>query len=973
MRADGYPLRRPPSSHLEARAKTERAHEAPAADGALFEREPVLGLVSAALDGLTAGRGAVLAVEGPHGSGKSAVLDVVSGEARARGLELLVASGRDLEQQLELGVALQLFESRVLSAGEEERERLLSGPAATARPLFETGPWAATDSGDAAALVHGVYRLAVNLAAAGPLVLVVDDADAADATTLRFLLYLAGRISGLPVTLVVAAGSAVDCVDPDALGELLGRPTTLRSRLEPLSPEATSAWLRASFFPDAHEVFCGAVYEASGGSPWLIRELSHDLAARGVDPSATAAPAVHATAPASVAETVMRRARALAPEAADLLEAAAVLGPGTEPRHAAALAGLDRAQAARMGDRLAAAGVLADQDGLTLVHPAVQAAVCSSLPAGVLAEAHLRAARVLADEDAHPEEIARHLLHASRGGGDWVIAVLRRTAARALAQGNAGRAVQLLERARQEPAAEEERAHVLLELGRAEAITGSPDAAGRLTDAIERLPGEQERAQAALDAGRTLLALGRLSDAAAAFEQGVGYAREGTDLGGLLRAARATVLRMLRGRAGVVAEPHEAPADGRTATDRALLAELAIDAALRGEPRERTLELASGALARGALLDDDTADGIAYYLAAAALTISEHLQMAEAALAAAVDDARSRGSALGLATASHFSAYAIMRRGRVPAAAAAAQDALAGRRHGWGLAVPSAQALLAECLIETGDVQGAARQIELAGELDGEDALSRLSVLAGRGRLHLIGNRPQDALTDFMACGDILAAAGAPNPSVLPWRSGASRALWVLGDHDEARLLADEELSLAREFGAPGPIGRALRTLAGMEEGTRAIAPLEEAVSCLEDAPTALERARALVELGSALRRARRPRDARDPLRRGLDLAQRCGAADLAGRAMREVTAAGARPRRTALHGLEALTPRELQTAGLAAEGMSNREIAATLYVTLKTVEWHLKHTYGKLGISSRAELARALAPRPLPPDHRPD
>ena len=82
---------------------------------------------------------------------------------------------------------------------------------------------------------------------------------------------------------------------------------------------------------------------------------------------------------------------------------------------------------------------------------------------------------------------------------------------------------------------------------------------------------------------------------------------------------------------------------------------------------------------------------------------------------------------------------------------------------------------------------------------------------------------------------------------------------------------------------------------------------------------------------------------------------------------MREVTAAGARPRRTALHGLEALTPRELQTAGLAAEGMSNREIADALYVTLKTVEWHLKHTYGKLGISSRAELARALT-RPLPP-----
>ena len=86
---------------------------------------------------------------------------------------------------------------------------------------------------------------------------------------------------------------------------------------------------------------------------------------------------------------------------------------------------------------------------------------------------------------------------------------------------------------------------------------------------------------------------------------------------------------------------------------------------------------------------------------------------------------------------------------------------------------------------------------------------------------------------------------------------------------------------------------------------------------------------------------------------------------------MREVTAAGARPRRTALHGLEALTPRELQTAGLAAEGKSNREIADALFVTVKTVEWHLKHSYGKLGISSRRELAAALGRKHRPDDDR--
>ncbi len=234
----------------------------------------------------------------------------------------------------------------------------------------------------------------------------------------------------------------------------------------------------------------------------------------------------------------------------------------------------------------------------------------------------------------------------------------------------------------------------------------------------------------------------------------------------------------------------------------------------------------------------------------------------------------------------------------------------------------------------------------------------------GRGQLHLYRGRPAQALADFLACGEILLAADAPNPAVLPWRSGAAHALAALGDRTEARRYAEEELALAEDFGAPGAKGRALRTIGALAGGKRSIEPLEAAVACLEQSQTALERARALVDLGSALRRARRTRDAREPLRRGLDLAQRCGAAELTERAMREVTAAGARPRRTALHGLEALTPRELQTAGLAAEGMSNREIADALFVTVKTVEWHLKHSYGKLGIRSRRELAEALGRR---------
>jgi DNA-binding CsgD family transcriptional regulator len=89
---------------------------------------------------------------------------------------------------------------------------------------------------------------------------------------------------------------------------------------------------------------------------------------------------------------------------------------------------------------------------------------------------------------------------------------------------------------------------------------------------------------------------------------------------------------------------------------------------------------------------------------------------------------------------------------------------------------------------------------------------------------------------------------------------------------------------------------------------------------------------------------------------------RRCGAGALVKQARAVALASGTRPRRTALRGVEALTPREHQVAGLAAQGMSNREIAEALFVTLKTVEWHLRHSYEKLDISSRKELRAKLA-----------
>jgi ATP/maltotriose-dependent transcriptional regulator MalT len=146
--------------------------------------------------------------------------------------------------------------------------------------------------------------------------------------------------------------------------------------------------------------------------------------------------------------------------------------------------------------------------------------------------------------------------------------------------------------------------------------------------------------------------------------------------------------------------------------------------------------------------------------------------------------------------------------------------------------------------------------------------------------------------------------------------------------------------------------------ITGGEQGLR---DLREATAVLGGSYARLEHARAMVELGAALRRANQRTAAREPLRNALDLAHRCGATRLAQRAADELRATGARPRRAVLTGLEALTTSERRVAELAAAGMSNPQIAQALFVTLNTVEGHLRHAYQKLSISSRGQLPAAL------------
>ncbi|MCY1144377.1 helix-turn-helix transcriptional regulator [Actinoplanes sp. Pm04-4] len=199
---------------------------------------------------------------------------------------------------------------------------------------------------------------------------------------------------------------------------------------------------------------------------------------------------------------------------------------------------------------------------------------------------------------------------------------------------------------------------------------------------------------------------------------------------------------------------------------------------------------------------------------------------------------------------------------------------------------------------------------------------------------------------------------GVRHPALATWRADLVATGTPTGD------LADENLRLAESAEAPGPLSTALRVKALVAPREQRLPLLEHAVKVSDGTADRLAHAHALIALGSALRRAGHREAARDPLRTALSLTAPAGAHRAAALATAELHAAGARPRRPATHGPESLTTAEHQVAGLAASGLTNREIAARLILSRRTVETHLAHAYAKLGITSRHDLDAALVRR---------
>jgi DNA-binding CsgD family transcriptional regulator len=311
-----------------------------------------------------------------------------------------------------------------------------------------------------------------------------------------------------------------------------------------------------------------------------------------------------------------------------------------------------------------------------------------------------------------------------------------------------------------------------------------------------------------------------------------------------------------------------------------------------------------------------------------------------------------------LAQISAHRAWASYQRGALADAEADARWAL---EHAGGVNRLHAVAELLKVLIERDELQAAEDVLERTVDPRGSRSIEVARYLFARGRLHGAQGRLKQAGEDFLACGERSAGVELVTLHGAPWRGEAALISSTLGDAAEARRLAREQLELARAFGRPWPFGISLRICGVVEGGQAGLKLLGEAANTLERTRSPLELARALSDYGAALRRAGRRVQARTELERALDLAHRCGARRVATGARAELIAAGAKPRRDAITGRDALTASELRVARLAAEGLGNREIAQALFITTKTAKGHLSRVYRKLDITRRGQLPGAL------------
>src|SRR5947209_5949247 len=807
---------------------------------ALLEREHELERVHALLHAAGGQNGAVLAIEGAAGMGKSRLLEEAHAAASEVGIRLMTALASEIEQGFPFGVMRQLFERPLLEAESGERERWLTGAAALAADVITRPPPTASggradrsSSDDSYARQHGLYWLASNVSADSPLVLVVDDLQWCDAPSLRALAFIARRLEGQPLGLMLATRPRDPGLAPEAAMLLTG-PTVNLVRLSPLSEPSVAALVSARLRIEPHARFVQACMEATGGNPFLVGELLTEAAVRGLDPTATAAGELAAIVPHGVTNTVLLRLARLAPAAAEFARALAVLGDGAQVNDAATLAGLADAQLEAAMAALASAGVVEARGTARFTHPIFRAAIHGELSLAERERLHRTAARILRARGAPTDQVAAQIMHTEPAGESRPVVLLREAARGALAVGDASGAAALLSRALDEPPADADRSAVVLELGLALARAGAPEAIAPLSEIVERDDDEDAIVAAAIELGGMLFFAGRAAEGATILRRAEERlpagkpAREQLEIA-LLGLSYVSASARREADASIAALRDPGPS-ARGVLEATTLATLAMDELMYLRSASSARDFARRALAAGLPLEPHRGDGWAV-VALSVLALADEFDTALHGTDEILRQARERGAASTVATFASMRASIELRRGDLIAAQADAQaaielapDLLAAEFV--GLAVVAA--VLAG--LDRGETPHSLRLlIDRTGIRYETAVIPNARLRYSSGVLRAAAGDHEAAVEELRACAFDHPAFGGENPAMLPWRSAMALSLAELGRDEEARSLAADELRRAKSFGAPRAIGIALRAQA-------LVGPREERQSGLEAA-----------------------------------------------------------------------------------------------------------------------------------------
>jgi DNA-binding CsgD family transcriptional regulator len=903
----------------------------------LLGRGPECAVVERLLDEARQSRSGALVVRGEPGVGKSALL--AHAVEQASGLRVLRGIGIESESELPFA-ALHGIVWPVL-------DRLEGLPDPQAGALRGAFGLSSARSHDRFLIAVGVLSLLSEAAEESPLLCVVDDAQWLDQASAEALTFAARRLEAEGVALVFATRDGDgDAFPANGLPELL---------LTGLADNAAQALLEAHLGPELSPEFAGLLIENTGGNPLALIELSEALT-----PEQLAGhQLLHGPAPIGEAleQAFLVRVRGLPPEtqtlvliaAADdtgdlgtILSAGRRLGVEANALDPAESAGLLRVAATRLEFR----------------HPLVRSAVYHGAVFGERRAAHQALGDALArDEDA--DRRAWHLAAAATGPTEEVADELERSSERARLRSGYAAAAAALERA-------------------AELTSGDGVRSRRLAAAAE----------CAWNAGNTARAVS-LVDRAAALASGPRLITEIDHLRGDIARTVGSV-----GEAyAILTTGSEQIADDdpqkalEMLLDAAAAAEYAGDAAQLKEIGRRAtslwradghdLEFGASVLAGiGSMLEADTVRGSKLLRRAIDLASEDMPELLYAALAAeylgdvateqvlaarAVADARARGAVGALPVALEVLATAEAWSGQYAAAAADASEGLRlARDTGQEVSAADFDALLAHVSAVQGREDAcrthAAAALERAERyglgLPAAEALHALALLdLGLGR-------PAEALERLEALAGVGTGTGHPRVAQLAAPNHVEAAV-LAGRVDAAQTALLGYERWVEQTGSQPMLPLLARCRGQLSTGAAAERHFAEALRLHARSDRPYERARTELVFGEALRRARRRLEARVHLRAAVETFERLGAVPWEERARRELRASGETARKRDPSTTDQLTPQELQIARFVGEGATNRQIAAQLFLSPRTVDYHLRKIFRKLEISSRAELIR--------------